>query len=212
MTYAKWDKEIDLNRLWEQYKRICTGCICIFGIEPFSSKIRLSNQKMYKYDWIYVKDKATNHLNCRKQPMKKTENISIFYKKQCYYNPQIVLKDVLNIRPSTTKRNNIEIYNSMDKVSKRTIPINYTYPNNLLYFNGCAGRKGESYHSTQKPVNLLKYLIKTYTKSNQVILDNFMGSGSTIIAALNLKRKVIGIEKEERFYKITQERIKKEGF
>ena len=203
LTYAKWDKEIDINLLWNHYKRIIkdNGVIALFGIEPFSSKLRISNINMFKYDWIWIKDKASNHLNCRKQPMRLNELISIFYKNQCKYNPQITEKKKENIRPIKTKVSQTEIYNVQNNLTKRSIPNNMTYPTNILKFNGLSGCKGRL-HPCQKPINLLEYLIKTYTDEDDIVLDNTMGVGSTCIAAKNLNRNYIGIEKDEKYFKI----------
>ena len=135
----------------------------LFGSEPFSSRLRLSNIKNYRYDWIWEKDKATNHLNVKKMPMRKTERISVFYQKQCLYNPQLAPKLSKNIRSATTKRTQTAVYNKLDKLSTREIPIDMTYPTEILKYPSCFGIKGRSYHPTQKPVALMEYLIKTYT-------------------------------------------------
>lgn len=208
-TQCVWDKVIDIKLMWQEYCRIIkdNGCIAIFGIEPFSSYIRLGNVNMYKYDYIWVKDKATNHLNAKKQPMRKTERISIFYKQQCTYNPQLSDKPKKNIRPPTTYRKNIDNYGSMDKKSKRNIPIDKSYPNELLNFRGCFGDKGKSLHPTQKPTDLLEYLIRTYTNEGDLVLDNCMGSGSTIVAAINTNRNYIGIEKDQIYFNLAKDRI-----
>lgn len=211
-TNCKWDIVIPFETLWEQYNRIIKDntAVILFGTEPFSSHLRLSNIKNYKYDWIWVKDKGTGHLNCKKQPMRKTERISVFYKKQCIYNPQYSLKDKKNIRPDKKNPTNSEVWRNQNKMTNRTIPKTLMYPNELLEFKSDnSGIKNKSMHPTQKPVALLEYLIKTYTKENELILDNCIGSGSTAIAALNLNRKFIGIEKEEKYFKIAKNRIAK---
>lgn len=208
-TQCKWDTIIPFDKLWEQYNRIIkdNGCIALFGAEPFTSTLICSNIKNFKYNWIWEKDKATGHLNAKKQPMRKTERVSIFYKKQCLYNPQLTKKLEKNIRPATTKRKNIDNYGSMDKESTRVIPIDMAYPTDILQFRGCFGDKGKSLHPTQKPVELLEYLIKTYTNESEVILDNCMGSGSTGIACLKTNRNFIGIELDDTYFDTSINRI-----
>ncbi len=140
--------------------------------------------------------------------MRTVENISVFYKKQCTYNPQLEEKPKKNIRPATTKRKNIDNYGAMDKESVRGIPINMSYPKDILKFRACFGDKGKSNHPTEKPVPLIEYLIKTYTNEGEIILDSCMGSGSCGVACRNLNRKFIGIEMDEKYFAIAEERIK----
>lgn len=208
-TQCKWDIIIDLDLMWRQVNRVIkdNGAICLFGSEPFSSKLRISNLAMFKYDWVWQKDKATNHLNAKKQPMRRNEIISVFYKKQCLYIPQLSKKKRKNIRPPTKKRKNIEHYGNMCKESIRRIPVDMSYPNETLKFKGGVGRKNNLHH-TQKPVELLEYLIKTYTLEGETVLDFTMGSGSTGVAAKNLKRNFIGIEKDKKYFKIAKQIIK----
>ena len=197
-TQCKWDIIIPFELLWGQYNRIIknNGAIVLFGNEPFSSLLRVSNIKNYKYDWIWRKDKATGHLNSKKQPMRECERISIFYREQCCYNPQLINKLKENIRPATTLRKNIDNYGSMSKTSVRQIPEDKGYPVEILTYRGCFGDKGKSNHPTEKPVALLEYLIKTYTIEGETVLDNTMGSGSTGVACINTNRKFIGIERD----------------
>lgn len=208
-TACKWDSVIPLPLMWEQIKRIIkpNGAIVLFGNEPFSSHMRISNLKSYKYDWVWQKDKATNHLNAKRQPMRRNELISVFYKKQCTYNPQLSKKDPNNIRPATTKRKQAENYGAMTAVSVRGIPIDMSYPNETLQYRGCFGDKGKSLHPTQKPVALMEYLIKTYTNEGEIVLDFTMGSGTTGIACKNLNRDFIGIELDEKYFNIARDRI-----
>lgn len=211
-TACKWDSIINLDLMWQHLNSVVkpNGAIVIFGVEPFSSMLRMSNLTSFKYDWIWQKDKATNHLNSKRQPMRRNEIISVFYRKQYPYNPQLTKKDPKNIRPPTTKREQAENYGAMTKKSVRSIPINMSYPNETLKFRGCFGDKGQSFHPTQKPIKLLKYLIRTYTNENDTVLDFTMGSGSTGIACKNLGRNFIGIELDEKYFNIAKERITKE--
>lgn len=208
-TACKWDSIIPLEQMWEHLKRVIkpNGAIVLFGAEPFSSLLRCSNLKEFKYDWVWQKDKATNHLNAKRMPMRRNEIISVFYKKQCLYNPQLQKKDPKNIRPPTTKRKQADNYGKMTAESVRGIPVDMSYPNETLIFRGCFGDKGKSLHPTQKPVDLMEYLIKTYTNEIETVLDFTMGSGSTGVAAVNLNRNFIGIEIEKEYFDIANKRI-----
>lgn len=210
-TQCKWDTVIPFEFLWEQYNRIIksNGAVVLFGAEPFSSKLRLSNLKMYKYDWIWRKPRGTGHLNAKKQPMRDVENISVFYKKQCTYNPQYekgepysALKGGKNSRVSES---GVTTYGKfMNGAEFRNDNNGFRYPKQVIEF-GVVERG--TVHPTQKPVPLLEYLIKTYTNDNDVVLDNCMGSGSTGVACVNLNRKFIGIELDENYFEIAKNRI-----
>ncbi len=208
-TVCKWDSIIPLEPMWEQLKRIIkpNGAIVLFGAEPFSSLLRVSNLSQFKYDWVWQKDKATNHLNAKRMPMRKNEIISVFYKTQCLYNAQLQKKDPKNIRPPTTKRKQAENYGKMTAESVRQIPVDMSYPNETLKFRGCFGDKGKSLHPTQKPIALMEYLIKTYTNEGETVLDFTMGSGTTGVACKNLNRNFIGIELDKDYFDIAVERI-----
>ena len=210
-TACKWDIIIPFEPMWIELKRIIkdSGAICLFGSEPFSSHLRLSNIKAFKYDWIWKKDKATGFLNAKKQPMRQTENISVFYSSQCTYNPQLRSKDPKNIRPVNRIRRNTLVYGVMSKVIARTVPTSMGYPQNILEFNSL---RAKWIQPTQKPVPLLEYLIKTYTLEGEVVLDFTMGSGSTGVACKNLNRSFIGIEKDEEYFKIAKTRINQAEF
>ena len=204
-TACKWDSVIPFEPLWEQYKRIIkdNGAICLFGSEPFSSKLRLSNLKNYKYDWVWEKTKPSGHLNAKKQPLRKYENISVFYKKQSTYNPQgLVYGCFNNNRPSRSKKIKGEYTFGIERdfgISNAT-----NYPSNILVYSN---RNNNNLHPTQKPVELLEYLIKTYTNEGEVVLDNCMGSGSTGVACINTNRNFIGMELDENYFNIAKERI-----
>ena len=212
-TACKWDSIISFDELWQHYNRIIKdeGVICLFGSEPFSSKLRLSNFEMYKYDWIWKKNKASNFINCKYQPLKSYENICVFSKMACTYSPKgnmkyfpqgIIVLDKPKKQRRTGKKQG-EIYHSNPNVE--TVQTVSNYPNSIIEFN----MEVKNIHPTQKPVDLLEYLIKTYTQDGEVILDNCMGSGSTGVAALNLHRKFIGMELDEKYFNIAKERIEK---
>jgi len=203
-SVCKWDSVIPVEPMWVELKRIVkeNGVICLFGVEPFSSHLRLSNLKMYKYDWIWNKvNKFTGFLNAKKRPMTDHEIISIFYSKQCLYNPQKREGGYVTRKYGTKNKS---VYNSPTSIN-RGEKVNGLYPKKILdipsYFTG------KTIHPTQKPVALLEYLIKTYTNENEIVLDFTMGSGSTGVACKNLNRKFVGIEKEEKYFDIAKQRI-----
>ena len=204
-TQCSWDEVIPFDKLWNQYNRVIKdrGVIALFGAEPFSSKLRVSNMKNYKYDWIWEKSKATNFLNAKRQPLRAYENICIFYKKQSIYNPQMTEGDSYNKGVRKQQTNN-DVYGEFEQVEVKSDGLRY--PRNVVYFKTVES-EGKTYHKTQKPVALLEYLIKTYTNKGNVVLDNVMGSGSTGVACLNTNRKFIGIELDEDYFNIAQNRI-----
>ena len=197
-TACKWDTIIPFEPLWEQYKRIIkdNGAICLFGTEPFSTYLRMSNIKKYKYDWIWVKNISTLFQHCNKMPLCNHELISVFYEKQCKYNPQgIVASGKINKRGS--------MGNNLYKGTKNEYVSKYTnYPRRILYF-----AKDGKLHSTQKPVALFEYLIKTYTNEGDIVLDNVAGSGTTGVACKNTNRNYILIEKEPEYIDIINKRL-----
>ena len=205
-TKCKWDVVIPFEPLWEQYNRIIkdNGAIALFGSEPFSSKLRISNLRMYKYDWIWKKTKAQGFLNSKKMPLKDYENICVFYKRLPVYNPQgIIYGNFQNDRKSKYIKGE-DIYG---KEKEFGISHMSNFPKQIIEFSNPSG-KGQL-HPTQKPVELLEYLIKTYTNENDLVLDNCMGSGSTGVACKNLNRNFIGIELDENYFNIAKERIDK---
>ena len=193
-TQCKWDSVIPFDAMWEQLNRIIkpNGAIVLFGSEPFSSALRMSNIKNYKYDWVWMK-RPVNFLNAKKQPLRKTERISVFNVKK--YNPQgLIEKTRINKRSNSTETNG--------KHGKENVSHYTNYPTDVLEFIGERGL-----HPTQKPVELMEYLIKTYTQENETVLDFTMGSGSTGVAAKNTNRNFIGIEQDENYFNIANERI-----
>ena len=204
-TQCKWDSVIPFDLMWEQLKRIIkpNGAIVLFGSEPFSSMLRCSNLKMFKYDWVWEKPKGTGHLNAKKQPLRYTENIHVFYKKQCLYHPQ----KTNGHKPSNInggRRKETTVYGAFHNI----ISGGQTdrYPKNILKFNNVNSAHG-IVHPTQKPVALLEYLIKTYTQEGETVLDFTAGSFSTGVACVNLNRKGIMIEKDPHYFKIGSERV-----
>ena len=204
-TACKWDSVIPFDKMWERLNKLIkpNGAIVLFGSEPFSSQLRMSNLKNYKYDWIWQKTKPSGHLNAKKQPLRKYENISVFYKKQCLYNPQgLIYGEFNNNRPSRKNKQKGSYTFGLEKDFGLSDATNY--PTNILNYTNA---NNNLLHPTQKPVALLEYLIKTYTNQNETVLDNCMGSGSTGVACINTNRNFIGIELDEKYFKIAKERI-----
>jgi len=209
-TACKWDSVIDFDLMWEQLNRIIkpNGAVVLFGSEPFSSALRMSNIKNYKYDWKWIKSRPSGHLNAKRMPMKNIEDICVFYKKQPLYNPQFTEGKPNNVKDGSVRKTEAtnNIYGSFkNTIQKRT---NQKYPKQNLYFSQQDPRK--ILHPTQKPASLMEYLIKTYTNENEIVLDFTMGSGSTGVAAKNLNRNFIGIEQDENYFNIATDRISKE--
>ena len=215
-TACKWDVVLPFYKLWEQYERIIkpNGVIALFGSEPFSTIMRASNMPLYKYDWVWVKSNGScsGFVHAKNMPLKKHELISIFSKgamghksqlgdKRMTYNPQGLVYNptkksskgkfgsTVGIRPSQVEEYVREYSN---------------YPTSILEF---ASERGM--HPTQKPVSLLEYLINTYTNEGETVLDNTMGSGSTMVACVNTNRKGIGIEKDEKYFEVAKNRVEK---
>lgn len=203
-TQCKWDTIIPFEPLWEQYNRAIkdNGAIVLFGTEPFSSYLRLSNLKNYKYDWIWDKVKGTGFLNAKKQPMRNHELISVFYKKQCTYNPQKTYGHKMK-KSYRSKALQTEVYGKMK--NDNTYESTERYPRSIQVFS--TDTQNSSLHPTQKPVALIEYLIKTYTNEGEIILDSCAGSMTTGIAAINTNRKVICIEKDEDIFELGENRV-----
>ena len=203
-TACKWDSVIPFEPMWEQLNRIIkpNGAICLFGSEPFSSALRMSNIKHFKYDWYWNKIRGVGHLNAKRQPMKSVETISVFYKKQCCYNPQMRPRE----KSRTSKNNNSQkvFGNCRNNFVGET--LKEKYPVSLITFSKSDMKKNK-FHSSQKPIDLLEYLIRTYTNEGETVLDFTMGSGSTGVACVNTNRNFIGIELDENYFKIAKERI-----
>lgn len=203
-TACKWDNVIPFEPLWECYNRIIkdNGAICLFGSEPFSSFLRMSNIKNFKYDWIWNKKKSGNIFLAKIQPMKIHEIISVFCNGRCNFYPIKTVRGRLKV--SKNYGTGEAIGGDRHKEDK-TYVYDTRNPISILDFSN-AVQKGKV-HPTQKPVALLEYLIKTYTNENEVVLDNCMGSGSTGVAAVKNHRDFIGIELDKKYFEIAKERI-----
>ena len=207
-TNCKWDTPINLAKLWELYNRIIkdNGAILLFAQTPFDKVLGCSNLSMLRYEWIWEKTQATGHLNANKMPMKAHENILVFYKHLPIYNPQKTNghKPIHSYTKYISTQNNTEIYGRMNKEISGGGETD-RFPRSIITFS--SDKQTCYLHPTQKPVALLEYLIKTYSKENDTILDNCMGSGSTGVACVNTNRNFIGIELNEKYFKIAEERI-----
>ena len=201
-TACKWDSVIDFETMWAELKRIIkpNGAIILFGSEPFSSMLRVSNLKMYKYDWVWEKEQGVNPLLSKKQPLNNIEYIHAFYSKQACYYPQFSKGNPYSI--TRDKKERVCEVNGRNFKQTTTKNNGTRYPKRVLKFNRQTGL-----HPTQKPVALLEYLIKTYTQEGETVLDFTMGSGSTMIACLNTNRKGIGIELDKHYFDIAKKRI-----
>lgn len=205
-TNCKWDSVIPFEPLWFEYERLIkdNGAIVLFGNEPFSSLLRTSNLKLYRYDWVWEKTKATGFQNSKIQPMRKYENISIFYKHKPTYNPQGLIEK--QDKKTNVRSGNIKNEHSFNTYKGKKPSAEYTnYPTNIIKFKNASG-KGHL-HPTKKPLELIEYLVKTYTNENETILDNTMGSGTTMLACKKLNRNGIGIEMDEDYFNIAKNRI-----
>jgi site-specific DNA-methyltransferase (adenine-specific) len=179
-TRNKWDSVIDLPSLWREYNRISRGPVVLTCAQPFTSALITSNLNKFKYCWVWKKSKPTGHLNAKKQPLRNTEDIAVFYENQPTYNPQ-------GTRPTDVM---------VSRTNRQTVT---GYPTTILEFATETGA-----HPTQKPVALMEYLVRTYTNEGETVLDNCMGSGTTGVACVNTGRRFIGIEKDDGYFEIAK--------
>jgi site-specific DNA-methyltransferase (adenine-specific) len=217
-TACKWDSVIPFDLMWEQLNRIIkpNGAIVLFGSEPFSSALRMSNIKNFKYDWIWHKNMGGAFALAKKMPFKRHEIVSVFYKKQPTYNPQMqdysesTKKKFKNGDKLNTDKQKENRTGEITKIKRTDYKIDYnkgTYPTSVKFFKRPHTANGNSLHPTQKPVALMEYLIKTYTNENETVLDFTMGSGTTMVACQNTNRNGIGIEMDDNYFEIAKKRI-----
>ena len=213
-TACKWDVIIPFEPMWKELKRITkdNGAICLFGSEPFSSHLRLSNLKMFKYDWVWIKSRAMGFMNAKLKPMNKHELISVFSEGKTAnkndFNMPYYPQGLKYFGKTVKGRKDCKADNVGHKFNrpchKEELFQEFTnYPVQTIEFNN----EPKPVHPTQKPVSLIEYLIKTYTLENETVLDFTMGSGSTGVACKNLNRKFIGIEKDDKYFEIAKNRI-----
>lgn len=203
-TMNKWDSVIDFDELWTAYKRIIknNGAIVLFGQGLFTAELACSNKEMFRYRLVWEKTKAGGFLNARRMPLQAHEDISVFYKKLPTYNPQMETGKPYVKRAVTNGDGGC--YGKFDRVGQTNINNGTRFPRSVLRFSN---DNHNSIHKTQKPVQLLEYLIRTYTNEGETVLDNCMGSGSTGVACVNTNRDFIGIELDKNYFEIAKERI-----
>lgn len=207
-TACKWDSIIPLESMWEHLKRVIkpNGAIVMTASQPFTTTLISSNIKQYKHQWIWNKGVGVNFMHAKRQPLKTTEDVLVFAKKTPTYNPQMVAK----AKPQKKSNNNMGESSGyrVNSDDSRYVGRVYkeSYPNVMLDFSS-RSRGSRGFHPTQKPVALMEYLIKTYTNEGETVLDFTMGSGTTGVACKNLNRSFVGIEKDEKYFQIAEQRI-----
>ena len=213
-TACKWDSVIPFDMMWECLNQLTYDDtpVALFGSEPFSSYLRLSNIQNYRYDWIWHKNYSGGFVTAKKMPMKYHEIISIFYKKQPTYNPQF--QEYSETTKKRFKEGETHKGKSPNRIHEGLVPKHHPisfkrgkYPESVQYFKGVNTANNERLHPTQKPVKLLEYLIKTSTNEDSLVLDFTMGSGSTGVACMETNRNFIGIELDKEYYEIAEQRI-----
>jgi site-specific DNA-methyltransferase (adenine-specific) len=216
ITSCKWDKRPDLQEYWDlRLNKIKdNGCFVLFGSEPFSSYLRMSNIKMFKYDWIWEKNIPTGKMIAKIQPMRIYETISIFYNKQALYNRQMIKRTNEEFKKAYRKNNTThkakgEHSISLDKGIRQDFDRYFIKPPiNIIKFN-IDRKRNEKNHPTQKPLTLIEYLIRTYSNEGDLIFDGFSGSGTTAVACNNLNRQFICCEIDKEYYNRSIERLNK---
>ena len=201
-TACKWDSIIPLDKLWEQYNRICknSAAMVFTAAQPFTTILAASNLNNFRYEWIWEKSQGTNPMNAKVMPLKSHENILVFYRNKPVYNPQMWYSTPYSGFSSDTSKIG-EVYGDA-KSKHRDNPEGSRYPKTILKF-----KQEKGSHPTQKPVGLMEYLIKTYTNEGDIVLDNTMGSGTTGVACMNTNRDFIGIEMDQKYFNIAKDRI-----
>jgi site-specific DNA-methyltransferase (adenine-specific) len=208
-TQNEWDIKPDLPKMWNEWERVTkeNGAMIFFGTQPFASELILSNQKFFRYDLIWYKALGTGFLNANKMPMRNHEHILIFYRKLPTYNPQKYIgkmRDKGN-KGSNTNRSSTNYGKFNPTVSKN----NEYFPQSVLDFSN-GDRTNENEHPTQKPIDLIRYLIKTFSNENDLVFDGYMGSGTTAHACILEKRKFIGAETNQEYYQKSIKRLELE--
>ena len=218
-TACKWDVVIPFEPLWAQYKRIIkdNGAIVLFGSQPFTSALVMSNPKWFKYCWVWEKSNPTGMGQANKRPMKYHEDICVFYLKQPTYNKQMIKRESERIKQSHKSNYSFNVSDknsgnqqsiSYKDINSERYSANEKNPSSVIKVNSLrANSKEWCEHPTQKPVPLLEYIIKTYTNEGETVLDNTFGSGSTGVACVNTNRNFIGIEMDDKYFEIAKNRI-----
>ena len=204
-TQCKWDSVIPFEPLWEEYNRVCkrNAAMIFTAAQPFTSTLVTSNIKNFKYTWVWEKSKASGHLNAKRMPMRAHEDICVFYRKPPVYNPQMTQGQPYH-KGTWQAKNTPDVWGEQRDYENKN-DTGLRYPRTVQYFR-TAESEGKL-HPTQKPQALFEYLIRTYSQEGDVVLDSCIGSGTTAIAALSTGRKYIGIELEQKYFEITNDRI-----
>lgn len=219
-TACKWDSVIPFEPMWEQLNRIIkpNGAIVLFSAQPFTSALVMSNPKMFKYEWIWEKNKGSNFANVKYMPFKQHENVLIFYNKKPTYNEQRIMRSNKSLKrdpigkcrtsfQKKTHNEDVDHYGSMKRKPVKISSDGTRPPKTVIKFDLDFFPNSKYKHPTQKPVALMEYLIKTYTNEGELVLDFTMGSGSTGVACVNTNRKFIGIEQDDKYFQIATDRI-----
>ncbi|PHE61863.1 cytosine methyltransferase [Bacillus toyonensis] len=207
-TACKWDSIIPFDQLWQQYERIIkdNGAILLTASQPFTTKLIASNMKLFRYEWIWKKgNHVTGFPNANRMPLKNHENVLVFYKKLPKYYPQDLILLDKPIQKKEIRRMKVFGKRNNESLNNEYVKKYTNYPKSVIDFP----RDSKTFHPTQKPVALFEYLIKTYTKEGETVLDNCMGSFTTAIACINTNRNYIGFEMEEEYWKLGNERVNK---
>lgn len=221
-TACKWDCVIPFSPMWNCLHKLIkeNGAIVLFGSEPFSSALRMSNLKEYKYDWVWEKQKGSNFANANKMPLKYHEMISVFYKKQCQYNQQYIKRESNRVKQAQEKNyigfrhfsETNPCYSIGEKINFNKYDCNKKRQGSVIRCNSVVSNSKEKVkHPTQKPISLIECLVKTYTNEGDTVLDFTMGSGTTGVACKNLNRNFIGIELDKNYFEIAKKRIENTG-
>jgi len=200
MTRNKWDAVIPFDLMWHHLWRVATptGVTALTAAQPYTSALVMSNPQHFKYCWTWRKSQGTGFLNANKQPLRVVEDVAVFYRKQCYYSPQMVEGAPYSNQGIPTKSSN---YGAVNRIGAKNTSTRY--PTQILEFKSVQ----RTAHPTQKPVALMRYLIETYTRPGDTVLDFTMGSGSTGVACVDTGRRFIGIERDETYYRGAVARI-----
>jgi site-specific DNA-methyltransferase (adenine-specific) len=209
MTQNEWDKLPDLAAWWLQIRRVTTGAVVMTASQPFASKVVMSNLAAFKYEWVWEKSHPSGHLNAKVMPLRQHENVLVFDCGGLTYNPQMHRRRDEDIRPDTQGPNKSSNYGHYETGGgRRTVAPEEGYPRSVVKFSNDIGRRG--LHPTQKPIELMRYLVETYTNPCDVVLDCYAGSGTTLVACKQTGRHFIGIEKEQRYADTTKTRLTQE--
>lgn len=211
MTENAWDTELDLSAWWACVLRVCKGAALTTASQPFASLVVASNLRGFKYEWVWRKSHPSGHLNANRMPLRQHEAVLVFDCGAMTYNPQIERKNPANVRPDTTGPNKSSNYGEYATGGGfRTVSREETYPRSVVDFANDIGRRG--LHPTQKPIELMRYLVRTYTNPGDVVLDMCCGSGTTLLAAKQEGRHYIGCDREAEYVTISEQRLASEFF